>query len=169
MDLIGEVGKMSNKTKLDAVLIERILLSIRQGAFIETAAAFAGVSKQSLYNWMKRGAREQQRVKKNPHCRVKKEEAIYVEFVEKIELAMATAELLDIAKINKAAKNDWKAAAWKLERKYPKRWGRRIQFAGDKEEPLVVQTWADVVKNLSEREKREADSDNGESIEGCTE
>jgi hypothetical protein len=40
---------------------------------------------------------------------------------------MAEAEMRDVALIAQAAKENWQAAAWRLERKYPARWGRKTQ------------------------------------------
>ena len=46
-----------SKTKLTPELQERILLHLRVGAYVETAAACAGIHKDTFYEWMKKGAR----------------------------------------------------------------------------------------------------------------
>lgn len=119
---------MSNKggrpTKLTPEIQEEICKVIRSGNYIETAAAYAGVHKSSIYEWMKRGAREKDRLRKNPKARMKKSEAIYVDFSDAIEKALAHAEIRDVAIIGKAAETQWQAAAWRLERKFRDRWGR---------------------------------------------
>jgi hypothetical protein len=83
------------------------------GNYIETASAYAGITKSTLYEWMKRGAREKR--------------GKYKEFSNAVEKAMAEAEMWDVALIAQAAKENWQAAAWRLERKYPARWGRKTQ------------------------------------------
>nr|WP_255724707.1 hypothetical protein [Shimazuella soli] len=83
------------------------------GNYIETASAYAGINKTTLYDWLKRGARENR--------------GKYRAFSNAVEKAMAEAEMRDVALIAQAAKENWQAAAWRLERKYPARWGRKTQ------------------------------------------
>ncbi|MFS8631315.1 MAG: hypothetical protein LOD92_09215, partial [Bacillales bacterium] len=85
--------------------------AIRMGAYIETAAAYAGINKSTLYDWMRRGARAKS--------------GKYKEFSNAIEKALAESEMRDLAVIAKASQENWQAAAWRLERKFPDRWGRR--------------------------------------------
>jgi len=42
-----------------------------------------------------------------------------------VEKAQAGAEMTSIALINRASEMQWQAAAWRLERKHPDRWGRK--------------------------------------------
>lgn len=124
---------MPNKgrpSKLTAELQSRICDAIRAGNYIETASAYAGISKDTLYNWMKKGAREKERVAGTSRS-IRKKEQIYVDFSDAVEKALAEAEVRDLIIISNAAKNDWKAAAWKLERKFPKKWGRKEQVSAD--------------------------------------
>jgi transposase len=107
-------------TKLTPALQATIVLALQSGAYVETAAAFAGVDRQSLFSWMKRG-RKQKR-------------GIYHDFLGAVEKAMADAELRDLTVINKAASAGiWQASAWRLERKFPKKWSRRVFVEQPKE------------------------------------
>ena len=115
---------MARPTKLTPKLQEDILKVIRSGNYIETACAYVGINKSTFYDWLKRGAREKDRLEKNPRARIRKSEKIYVEFSNAVEKALAHAEIRDVAIIGKAAEENWKAAAWRLERKFPERWGR---------------------------------------------
>lgn len=125
--------KGGRPTKLTPELQEEICKAIRAGNYIETAAAFAGISKNTLYDWMKRGAREKERLAKNPRAKVKKSEAPFVDFSDAVEKALAAAEVRDVMLIGKAAETQWQAAAWRLERKFPDRWGRkeRLEVAAE--------------------------------------
>jgi len=99
-------------TKLTPELQERICLAIRAGNYIEVAASFAGIHKDTLYAWLKRGARASS--------------GVYREFSDALEKALADSEAADVARISKAVEQGhWQAAAWRLERKHPQRWGRR--------------------------------------------
>lgn len=115
----------------------RIAAAVRAGNYIETAGALVGVSKQALYKWLRRGARAR--------------EGLHREFVDAVVKALAEAEDRMLAVVEKAASGypvervketidqmggvvretvkthefAWQAAAWRLERKHPERWGRR--------------------------------------------
>jgi len=102
---------MARPTKLTPELQEKILQAVRAGNYIETAAVYAGINKTTLYDWLKRGARAKS--------------GKFREFSNALEKALAEAEVRDVAIIAKAAQEQWQAAAWRLERKYPCRWGRR--------------------------------------------
>ena len=117
---------MARPTKLNADTHKRIVSAIRAGNYIETAAAYAGIHKSTLYDWLKRGEREKQRVAKNPRYRIKKDEQQFVAFSDAVEKALAEAEVRDVAIIGKAAEEYWQAAAWRLERKFPHKWGRKV-------------------------------------------
>jgi hypothetical protein len=114
-------------TKICPEIIEKIQSAILAGSYVETAAAFAGISKDTFYLWLKKGAASNS--------------GIYWEFSDAIKRAMAEAELRDVMVINRAAQTSWQAAAWKLERKYPKRWGLRArhEIVGAETEAKPVQ------------------------------
>lgn len=104
--------KVGRPTALTPEIHNRVIAYIKAGGYVETAAAAAGVNKSTLYNWLKRGAKE--------------DAGIYRDFSESVEKAMAEAEMIDVARINKAAQDGvWQAAAWRLERKHPDRWGKK--------------------------------------------
>lgn len=114
---------MARPTKLNAEIQKRITDTIRAGNYIETAAVFAGISKPALYDWLKRGARERaRRAKGEPANRA---EGKFLRFSNAVEEAQAEAEIRDVFSITNAAKDNWQAAAWRLERKFPDRWGRK--------------------------------------------
>ena len=98
--------------KLTAERQARICDAIRGGVRPETAAVYCGVGARSYYRWMQLG-------------RAADAEAVFVEFVEQVELALAEWEARDALLIGEAAKTDWRAAAWRLERRLPKIYGRR--------------------------------------------
>jgi hypothetical protein len=97
--------------KLTPEVHDRIVAAVRAGNYIETAAAFAGISKETLYQWLKSGARA--------------DSGPLREFVDAVHQALAAAEVRDITLIGKAAEKNWQAAAWRRERMAPQRWGMR--------------------------------------------
>ena len=105
---------MARPTKLTPAVHDAIVASLRAGAYIETAAAAAGVSASTVHAWLRR-AEDHPDDCGSP----------FLEFLEAVERARAEAELEAISVIRDAAPRSWQAAAWYLERSYPKRWGRQ--------------------------------------------
>lgn len=150
-------------TKLTPEVQHRIVQAIQAGNYMETAAAYAGINKSTLYLWLKRGAREKERLEKNSRARMRKSEAPFVEFSNAIQKALAEAEMRDVMLIGKAAAEQWQAAAWRLERKFPQRWGRRVAIEDAKERDSARNALAELMQRLRE----EADGDgNAGSAEG---
>lgn len=104
------MSKRGRPIKLTPELQETLCGAIQEGNYIETACAFAGVSRQTVRNWMKRGARQSR--------------GQYRDFLDALKKAHAIAEAKNVRVISVAAKDQWYAAAWMLERRYPKRWGK---------------------------------------------
>ncbi len=120
-------GRPSKLTKETA---ERILSFVRLGSYVETAAAAAGISKQTFYDWLKQAAALRARIERakangEPAQELTAHERRLMAFPDAVEKAAAEGELGDIATIKQASSNNWQAAAWRLERKSPDRWGRR--------------------------------------------
>jgi len=136
-------------TKLTPALQSKICDAIRAGNYLETAAAYAGVNKTTLHRWMRDGARA-------------KSGALY-EFNLAIEKALADAEARDVALIAKAASDGvWQAAAWRLERKFPQRWGRgeRRDSAQDKLvelEAVKLEAEIDLIQARAEEARRKVE------------
>lgn len=119
--------KTGRPTKFNTELADRIVQLIRAGNYAETAAAAAGINKDTFYAWLKEGARSDASDKRP--------------FSDAIEKAMAEAEMQNLALIGKAAMDGvWQAAAWRLERMHPQRYAQRqkVDLAGHDGGPLQV-------------------------------
>src|SRR5262249_34532307 len=105
---------------------ERFLMFLRNGAYIETAAALAGISKQTFYDAAKKAARARERREKDSTEKLTSEERRLISFLDAVEKAQAESEIRDLSVITAAAaRGVWQAAAWRLERKFPEKYGRR--------------------------------------------
>lgn len=113
-------GKVGRKPKLDERLTEQLVQLLKSGNYVETAIAAVGLSKSTFYEWLERG----------DHERVAQADEPYRVFREKVEHARAEGEATNVLRIARAAAEDWKAAAWMLERQFPDRWGRPAQRNG---------------------------------------
>jgi transposase len=101
--------------KLTPELQRQIVMAVESGNYIETAAAYAGVDKTTVYDWMRRGARG--------------DRPEFVAFSHAMQKALAASEMRDLDIIGNAAHENWQAAAWRLERKFPERWGRKDRMS----------------------------------------
>ncbi len=94
---------------------------VRAGNYLETACAHTGVDYGTCLNWLTRGKAETS--------------GAHREFREAIEKARAYAEQVSLRQIRVAARKEWTAAAWYLERTKPERWGRanrdKLELTGE--------------------------------------
>ena len=102
---------------------------IAEGNYPEVAAAAAGVTSDTFYRWLRRGSRARRTLEaaidKNPRAQVPLLDRPYYLFAVALEQARAMGEGFCVRVISKAAAAGiWTAAAWRLERMYPERWGK---------------------------------------------
>lgn len=115
--------------KLTPEIQNKIVTAVRAGAFVETAASYAGISKVTLYDWMKRG-------NKSTHGKFR-------DFLNAVEQAFAEATVADLAQISAAAAKDWRAAAYRLEKRERSLYGKQVQITasgggGSPSEPVEI-------------------------------
>jgi len=121
-------------------LIDRLAHTIRSGAYVETAAAFCGISKDTFYRWLRLADTDASN-------------ELLVKLSDAVKKAMAEAELRDLKVIDTAAQNGvWQAAAWRLERKFNDRWGRQakvqLEHSGPDGKPIEVSERGDRLKRI---------------------
>lgn len=115
-------GAASRISEPDTVQV--LLEAVNDGNYMETAAELAGLSKQTLYNWLKRG---------------EDGEVPFTALLDALKRGQARAEVAEVAKV-RAAGNDprfWAASMTYLERRHPERWARRSE--GNDGPKVVVQ------------------------------
>jgi len=112
-------------TKLTKAIQDELVKTLRSGNYLETAASFAGLSHSIIREWVRRGERESIRLTNDPEAKPIKSEIPFMEFSVAIKKAQAQSEVMDVMLIGNAARESWQAAAWRLERKFPDRWGRK--------------------------------------------
>jgi hypothetical protein len=119
-------------------LQDRLVAMLRAGNVIHVACAAVGIDQRSYQRWMQRGGTGA------------KADARHREFRIQVERALAEAEARAVAQVARAAGEDWRAAAWWLERQFPDRWGRQLPRAADVADELPpVET--DSVDELASR------------------
>lgn len=120
---MGRPTKLSDKVQRD------LLDALGAGAYLDTAAHFAGIHPATFHRWLKTGANlamDLENDKPIPPERMIREEG-YLQFREAVKAALSRFELGNLATIQSASKKQWQAAAWLLERRFTDRYGRTIQ------------------------------------------
>jgi len=172
-------GRPIGSTKLNQRIQDTIVTAVRHGNYLETAAALAGVHRDTLYEWLRKGA-------------AAPEGDCYRDFSDTLTRAMAESESLAIEAIRQAGEehetiktrttvkpllnngrqltdddgnpvfieetitettveSDWRALAWLLERRFSKRWGRREYLeATVTEKPIEEMTDNEIDAELNE-------------------
>lgn len=90
---------------------EKIVEALRLGVTQRTAITYGGIGESTFYRWL---------------ADAKKPDAPQElkEFWESVKAARAEAEVRNVAIIQNAARKQWQAAAWFLERSFPSNWSR---------------------------------------------
>lgn len=130
---------MGRSTKLTPHASETICEHVRAGLYLKQAAAAVGIHPSTLHAWTAKGEQATR--------------GIYREFRDSIKKAEADFEASCLARIQRAADDGtWTAAAWMLERRWPGRWGRRVEAdaeAPDRNEGAV--TFGDVLADMKQQ------------------
>jgi hypothetical protein len=103
-------------------VVQQLLEAVEAGNYIETAADLAGISKVTVYSWLKRG---------------EEGEKPFNLFAHAMKRASARAEAIEVGKVREAGKDPrfWAASMTYLERRHPEKWARRSE---DSAGPKVV-------------------------------
>jgi transposase len=117
---------------------DRIVGTLRLGNYVEHAASYAGISRGTLYNWLKKG--DEARAKRENGAELDEVEERYARFSEDVDNARATAVVRNVSIIQQAAQTNWQAAGWWLERTAPQHFGRqmRTEVSGPNQGPVQV-------------------------------
>lgn len=104
--------KTGRRSKLTPEVQERICKVIRAGNYAYITAGYAGIRETTFYRWMEQG--EEQKTGRRQ------------EFREAVKAAEREAEIRAVATVQQPMGKSWQAAMTYLERKFPQRWGRRV-------------------------------------------
>lgn len=101
------------KLKLNDEMIDKIVLYMEQGNYIETVCKILNISEKTYYEYIKQG---------NQDIEIYRQ-SIYSKLVHSIKEAEAKAEALAVSLI--IQDKSWQSKAWYLERKYKARWAQQ--------------------------------------------
>ena len=97
---------MGRPTKFDAEKLDLICRAIEVGATRKIAAYAAGIDVSTLYAWLSKGRNSND------------QNDVFKEFSDRIKTAEGMSALRDLSIITRASETDWRAAAWRLERRH---------------------------------------------------
>lgn len=125
--LPAQPRRIGRPTKLNPELIERVATLIRQGNFIDTACKAVGISRQTYHTWLKEGGTALHEAGYDLNRVRDGRMRLAAAFSDACARASAEAEAAGVASITAHASEDWRAAAWHMERRYPRKWGAQKQ------------------------------------------
>lgn len=136
------MAKRGRRGKLTPALQAVIVKSLEGGNYFETACDAVGVSQAAAYNWLARG-RAAAGIADLP------QEQRYVEFLEAVTRASASAEAKAVQVLWDAMRKDWRAAEAFLKRRHSAHWrdDTRVELAGN----VAVRTTHDFSKLSDEQ------------------
>jgi len=106
---------MAAPSQFSAERLERVVDALRLGASRVGAASCAGIAPSTLHEWFRRG-----RAGEEP----------FADLWERVQAEQRAWEVEALRRIHDAAaKGTWTAAAWLLERRLPRRYGRQMSDA----------------------------------------
>lgn len=148
---------------------DRIVGDLRVGTYMEHAAGHAGVSKQSVYQWMKDGANAYAAKHRNPRLRLTAYQRRAMAFSDAVAEAQAEWWVRQEAMLERLARGGHQVVhttvkldgqgreverstrtetlgpservlLWRMERKAPHLYGRRVELVGPEGGPVQVTT-----------------------------
>ena len=123
---------VDRRFKLTPERAEKICGAITEGHTQAYAAGFAGISERSLYNYLNMA--DECLLKFEEGGELTEPEAFLAQFGMALQIAQGEAEKKYLDMIKGAAATHWQAAAWILERRWPKHWSRsaKIEHSGER-------------------------------------
>ncbi len=124
---------------LNEAIIREMCSYIEEGNYIETAAHMVGVSKASVFSWLKQGHAARKALDSGES--IDDKQAMCLAFLDSIKRAEAKAEVENMRALRAMAGEAWQSIAWRLERRHPDRWGRRValEHTSPEDKPVKVQ------------------------------
>jgi hypothetical protein len=140
----AHLGRNGAKTTLTAELADQLAAMLASGNYIEVAVRAVSLPRRTFNDWLKRGESDAPR------------DQLYRRFRERMQEARARGEVRLVAEVSRAARENWQASAWMLERLYPERWARVSQRPepAPKPEPERPADPFDEVDELAQRRGR---------------
>lgn len=125
--------------KISDEIITSIIGALKDCQSYKSAAAIAGISEKTFYNYRDRGVEVLLAREENPNAELTEYDDLYVRFVTRIAEAEAEIEGNLVKRIYNAGAETWQANAWILERRFGDRWGQKqhVEVGGAAGRPIT--------------------------------
>ena len=121
---------MGRKLKIEDDIQKNLLTAIEKGLTIDDACAYAGIVKQTYYNWLNKDVEsiKDEATKKN-----------FIDFLDSLKKAQSECQMycLDFLMKDKS----WQSKAWVLERRFPDRWAKKDMTINENNEKVINFTY----------------------------
>lgn len=140
--MLQEQPKSGRPLKLTDEVKAKLLDCLRKGATYELSCHCAGIAYSTFRNWITKGNEPDEQ----------EENGIFADFFTEVKKAEGDAALKWLEQIDIAVENGhWQAAAWKLERRYPKDYAKnQIKLTCDTTSSDDLQRAREVVLQLKQ-------------------
>lgn len=118
--------KKKTKLEMKPGIAVRLLEVLETGAGRVASAAEAGITDDTIRHWEQRGFEAW--TKRLRDETLNDRERTFADFYEQLRRAEAKPKTHMLGLIHKAAEGDWHAAAWLLEKLFPKEFGKAIDI-----------------------------------------
>lgn len=129
-------------SKLTIDVRKRLALAVQLGSTFTHASQFAGIDYTTYRRYMVRGEEELRRRHEGGSAKSEtaKREQPFLDLYEAVRKADAHNVMRLLMIIEEASATHWQAAAWKLERRFPKEYGRQISTVAFEDVDLAGMT-----------------------------
>ena len=128
---------MGRRFKLTPERAERICKAVADAHTYAYAAAAAGIGERTLYRYMSEGDEALMRFENGEE--LTEPDALLAQFAMMLSEAQQVAEERLLGRIEKASETQWQAAAWILERRWPRDWSRSAKVRTEEERIIHVE------------------------------
>ena len=162
----GKPTELGRPLTLNADLAAELVSYLRRGLTQTDACLVANVPRSTFYDWLSRGRELWEthgpdgRVPAKIVATLAIEELQLLDFSDAIAGARAVGKHDALVAVRAGMADDWRAAAWFLERSFPEEYGRRDHLAVDSEETVTIRVkWPEELHKVIDVSEVEADEE----------
>lgn len=169
----GETTELGRPLLLDADLSAELSALLRRGLTQTDACLVAGVPRSTFYDWLSRGRDLWEthgadgRVPADIVATLTIEELVLLDFSDAIAGARAVGKYDALVAIRSGMTDDWRAAAWYLERSFPDEFGRRDRIEVETDETVTIRIkWPEELHDILDIEEADISPNGPPSLNG---
>ncbi len=156
----GDPTDLGRPLTLDAALSTELASLLRRGLTQTDACLVAGVPRSTFYDWLSRGKDLWEThgpdglVPPETVAKLTVEELVLLDFSDAIAGARAVGKHDALVAIRSGMTDDWRAAAWFLERSFPDEFGRRDRIEVETDETVTIRIkWPEELHDIIDVEE----------------